>query len=89
MALGAAPRQVLAIVLVDASRLGLIGIAAGVVLALALARFASSIVFGISASDPMTLITMSALLGGVALIAALVPALRASRVDPNVALREE
>jgi putative ABC transport system permease protein len=89
MALGAAPRQVLAMVLVDASRLGLIGIAAGVVLALALARFASSIVFGISASDPMTLITMSALLGGVALIAALVPALRASRVDPNVALREE
>jgi putative ABC transport system permease protein len=89
MALGAAPRQVLTMVLADATRIGAVGIGAGVVLAIALARFANSLVFGISTRDPWTFFSTSALLGSVAILAALIPALRASRLDPNVALREE
>jgi len=89
MALGAAPQNVLRIVLADATKLGLIGIGLGLLAAFLLSRFADSIVYGISTRDPLTFVTTSLLLGGVAVAAAAVPALRASRLDPNVALRQE
>jgi ABC-type antimicrobial peptide transport system permease subunit len=89
MALGAAPQRVLGIVLKDAGILGAIGIGTGLIAAVVLSRFADSIVYGISTRDPLTFITTSLLLGCVALAAALIPALRASRLDPNVALRQE
>lgn len=89
MALGAAPQRVLGIVLKDAGRLGAIGIGTGLIAAIVLSRFADSIVYGISTRDPLTFVATSVLLGCVAVGAALVPALRASRLDPNAALRQE
>jgi putative ABC transport system permease protein len=65
----------------------LIGIAAGVLAALASATLLKRLVFGVSASDPATLLTVSATLALVALIASLVPAWRASRIDPLETLR--
>jgi predicted permease len=89
MALGAAPQRVLGMVLADAVKLGLIGISLGLVAAFLLSRFADSIVYGISTRDPLTFVSTSLLLGSVAVAAATIPALRASRLDPNVALRQE
>jgi putative ABC transport system permease protein len=64
-----------------------IGIAVGVVVALALSRVMSAFLFGVAAADPMTYLGMSAVLGAVALLATYLPARRASRVDPVIALR--
>lgn len=89
MALGAEPHRVLSMVLADATKLGAAGIALGLIASLLLSRFADSIVYGISTRDPLMFLGTSALLGVVALGATLIPALRASRLDPNVALRQE
>ena len=67
----------------------LIGIAAGAVAALASARLLEKLVFGVSASDPLTLAAVAGTLAFVALMASLVPAYRAARVDPLNALRDE
>ena len=69
--------------------LTLIGVAAGLVLSFALTRFLSSMLFGVSAADPITFVAIALLLAFVALMASFVPARRAMKVDPIAALRHE
>jgi ABC-type lipoprotein release transport system permease subunit len=68
-------------------RLTLIGLAVGTAAALALTRVMEALLFGIGARDPMTFAGVGVLLLGVSLVASLVPAYRATRVDPVIALR--
>jgi putative ABC transport system permease protein len=89
MALGATPRQVLGLVVKQGMSLVLIGVAIGIVGALALARTLASLLFGVKASDPLTFAAVSLVLGGVAFVATFIPAHRATRVDPMTALRYE
>ena len=89
MALGAQPGNMLALILGRGAWLALIGIAIGVAGALGLTRFLSSLLFGVGASDPVTFGGMALLLLGVALAACYIPARRAMKVDPMVALRYE
>ena len=89
MALGADRRDVLWLVLRDALRLVLIGAALGVPAALAAARLVASQLFGISAADPGAIVAATLALLAVAAVAGYLPARRATRVDPLVALRCE
>ena len=89
MALGAAGRAVLGMVLGHALRLVALGLALGALLALGAARLVSSFLFGMTETDPLALSVSALLLLLTALSAALVPALRAARLDPMEALREE
>ena len=87
MALGATEARMLLGVLARTLRLTLTGIALGIVASLAVARLIASLLFGTAPTDPMTFAGMAALLGAVALVAGYIPAYRASRIDPMVALR--
>jgi predicted permease len=89
MALGARPADVLALVLRQGFRLIVPGLAAGCVIALAAARLAGGMLVNVSASDPLTFAAAAAFLGLVAALATYLPALRATHVDPMVALRNE
>jgi len=89
VALGAHPRDVLRMVLGHAATLALVGVLAGLAGALALSRAIGSLLFELSPTDPLTLGSMAVLLGGVALLASYLPARRATRVDPLIALRSE
>ena len=89
MALGAQPRDVIARVMAQGLRLAGIGVAIGLALALAGSRLLSSMLFGTSPTDVGTFAVVAALLVAIAAAASLVPALRASRVDPLIALRDE
>lgn len=89
MALGAAPGNVLGMVVGQGLRLGLIGVVIGGLGAAILTRFMRGLLFGVGAFDPLTFITMAGVLGAVMLAACYVPARRATRVDPMVALRYE
>jgi putative ABC transport system permease protein len=89
MALGAQPSDVSRFVLGQGARLAGIGIICGVVAALALTRLLSSLLFGVTATDPLTFVVVALVLGAVAFLASYVPARRAMRVDPIVALRHE
>ena len=89
MALGAAPAQVLRRVLTHGLKLTAAGVVLGIPCGLILTRFMSTLLFGISSTDPLTYATVAALLTFVALIATYLPARRASRVDPMIALRYE
>ena len=89
LALGARRRDVLRLVLGGGGRLVLAGLVAGLAGALAATRLASSLLFGVSATDPMTFAVMTLVLAAVALLACYLPARRASRVDPVTALRSE
>jgi putative ABC transport system permease protein len=89
MALGARPREIFAIVIGEGGRLALIGIALGLAASLGLAKAIAGLLFGVSATDAATLIVVSAILLGTALGACYIPARRAMRVDPMVALRHE
>jgi putative ABC transport system permease protein len=89
MALGADAGRVRAMVVLQGLRLCLIGLGAGVLAALALTRLLASQLFGVSPADPATYIALAAIILTVAVAASLVPALRATRVDPMVALRAD
>jgi len=88
-ALGAAPDALVRLILADGTRLVGIGVAAGVLLYLCLARFASSAVYGVSVWAPSTLVAGAAVVGAVALVACYLPARRAARIDPASVLRSE
>jgi putative ABC transport system permease protein len=89
MALGARTQDVIRLVLGQAMTVTLVGVAAGLFGALALRRLVESMLFGVGAGDPATLVAVSAMLAVIALAAGYVPARRAARVDPSVALRAE
>jgi putative ABC transport system permease protein len=89
VALGATPRKVLTLIVSQGMRPILIGIGIGLLGAVALSRFVSSLLFGVRALDPLTYITVALLVMAAALLSCYVPALRALRVDPVVALRQE
>ncbi len=89
MALGAQRLDVLRMVLGDGARMTMVGAAVGLVAALALTRLMASMLFGVRPTDPVTFVAVAVLLCGIALFACYLPARRAARVDPNVALRYE
>jgi len=89
LALGATPRNILFLVLKKGMGLTLIGVAIGVAASFAFTRWMSSMLFGVKASDPLTFVAVPLLLGLVALLACAIPARRATKVDPMVALRYE
>ncbi len=89
MALGAGRRQVLLLILGEGLRMAIAGVAVGVLLAFSLTRFMSSQLFGVSDHDPLTFAAVALVLIAVALIACWLPARRATRVDPVVALRSQ
>jgi ABC-type antimicrobial peptide transport system permease subunit len=92
MALGAAKRQIFQMVIGHGLRLAVAGLMTGTAVALILARLLSSfshLLYGVGASDPVTFAGVSLVLIGAAILACYIPARRASRVDPMVALRYE
>ena len=89
MALGARPVDIFKHIVGQALLLGLIGLGVGIVLAIASTRVMSSLLYGINATDPLTLAITSLVLLAVALLASYLPARRATRVDPLVTLRYE
>ena len=89
MALGAQRGQVVAMVMREAGRLLVIGVVAGTALSLVAGRGANSLLFGLEPHDPLTLLSAGALLAVIAALASYLPARRATKVDPMVALRYE
>jgi putative ABC transport system permease protein len=88
-ALGATPRNILFMVLRKGMGLTLLGVVIGLGCSFLLTRLMRSLLFGVKASDPLTFVTVPLVLGLVALLACLIPARRATRIDPLVALRYE
>jgi ABC-type antimicrobial peptide transport system permease subunit len=89
MALGAQGGEVMWLVLRGSLLLVAIGVAAGLPLVIGAAKLISSQLFGLTAADPVTLVAATALMISVAMLAGYIPARRASRIDPLVALRYE
>ncbi|HEX5413586.1 MAG TPA: ABC transporter permease [Terriglobia bacterium] len=89
MALGAEKRDVLGMIVGQGLRLALLGVMVGIAGALALTRFLSSLLYGVKPTDPLTYAAFSLILISVALAACFIPACRAAKVDPMVALRYE
>ena len=87
MALGAQRSDVMRMTIGQGLRLVLMGVAIGLAGAFVLTRVMSTLLFGVSPTDPLTFISISTVLVSVALLASYVPALRATRVDPMFALR--
>jgi len=89
LAIGASARDVLRMILGESLRLAGLGVLGGLIAAFALTRVLASLLYGVSATDPLTFVAMALLLTLVALMASWIPARRATRVDPLVALRYE
>ena len=89
MALGAQRLDIVKMVLGQGLALVLAGVGAGVLTSLAMARVVSTLLFGVSATDPITFLGVSLLFGAMALLACWIPARRASRLPPTTALRGE
>jgi ABC-type antimicrobial peptide transport system permease subunit len=89
MALGAASRDVLRMVIIEGLKLTVVGLGLGLGAAFALNRLIASQLFGVTATDPLTYGGVAMLLAMVAMAACYIPARRAARVDPMVALRRE
>jgi putative ABC transport system permease protein len=89
MALGATAASVLRLVVVQGSRLALVGISLGLAGAFGLSRVLKKMLFGVTTTDPLTFASVVLILGAVAVLASLIPAFRAARLDPVTALRRE
>jgi putative ABC transport system permease protein len=89
VALGSSRREIVSLVLRQGMRLAAIGLAGGLVAAVALTRLMAGLLYGVRPADPATLAAVALLLGGIALAACYIPARRAMAVDPVVALRCE
>ena len=89
MALGARSSDVRSMVIRQSMQLVLAGVAIGIPIALVLGRLYTSLLFGVTAADPVNFLGVVAILSSVALAASYVPAVRATRVDPIVVLRSE
>jgi len=88
-ALGASRTEIVGLVVREGMRLAAIGIAAGLLAAVVLTRFMAGLLYGVRPYDPATLVLVTLLLGGIALLACYIPARRATAVDPVIALRCE
>jgi predicted permease len=89
IAIGATQQHIVRLVLENGAKLVVLGIAAGMVMTLAGSQIVDRFLFGVSVYDPLTLVSVVPALGGVTLIACAIPAWRAARVDPAIALRSE
>jgi putative ABC transport system permease protein len=89
IALGAQQRSVLGLILKQGTKVALLGLGTGTVAALLLAHFMANLLYGVSATDPLTFGSVGVVVFGVALTACYIPARRATRVDPVVALRHQ
>jgi putative ABC transport system permease protein len=89
MSLGAGRDNILRLALGEGARIAALGVVIGIAASLAITRLISTLLFGISATDPLTFVAVAVLLSAVALVASYIPARRATRVDPLVALRYE
>ena len=89
VSLGAQRSNILRLVVGEGARMAAFGVVIGIAASLAITRLMSSLLFGVSATDPLTFVGVAALLSSVALLASYLPARRAMRVDPMVALRYE
>ena len=89
MALGAQQRDVLQMIISQGAYLAVAGITGGLLLAFALSHFMKSVLFGVDSLDPATLLAVTILFAGIALLASYIPARRATRIDPMMALHYE
>jgi len=89
LALGARLSDVLRMVVTEGMKPTLLGVAIGVAASLAMGRLVASLIFQVKPTDPMTFVAVGALLALIALLACVIPAYRASKVDPVIALRNE
>jgi putative ABC transport system permease protein len=89
MAMGARPRDVLKIVIWQGAKLIAAGLSAGLAVAFIVSRIIGSLLYQVSATDPLTYLVVPLLLAAVALVACYIPARRAMKIDPMIALRVE